>query len=772
MAVLIQIQLSSYDPPAAQSLMQDTTQIFDKAYRIAKFLVNFAQKDDSLHPRTLISCVKIAASVNKKCWWNSHHFARQLEGIGIVNSRLLLKEGMISHDRLMAANASEIEHILRWKAPRGTALKAKIDSLPALALETRLSESSNQLNIIITVKNPDTAACSRWDDNWLVVVATKTKTLKSVVLKGRDILSSTVYTVAGPVLQKGDSVQVYLGSMSSIGLNKRVEFAMPSPDPPPITSPAKRVIGNLLDDSFDGGASDTDDLLGSIELPSAMEALLDAPIPAPNQLFRKCKHTCADRATCGHKCCLVGVKSGKAKFPKRAAPSSSSENVSASSGGGSSGGGDGGAAAAGSTSTSATKKKAKKVSKVPAPSSKKPSMIQQHQLQMKASIPGGLTSVSLKGSGPTSSTTPVPSTKGRPSSAPSVGGSMMESFKFQTRGGGGGGGGSSHEVLSDSDSEDERKDQALLLQASSYPACSQSAAAVAAGQHQQQQQHHHHQASSSTETSGSTKSVWSANSGSASRPQPLSQHGQRQSGPAWSNGFTAGTAASGVAPAKQQQQQQHYQYNQQYQQETQQQQTYSRSSFNTRDQPLPLAKRYQAVSSAPKFLDPGSSSSASHLSSGALVGRGSRVTPQPPAASYTSASGWNPETHFSKSANKYAGYQPTSMLPSTASAALSIGRQPPPQHHNGTFGTIGTTVSRQNKTANSQQNRNYQPAVAPSADRGYAQQRFQQHNAYGGGGGGGRNTQPQQQHYYAQSEPHSHQLQPSAEFDDLFGDIF
>ena len=245
----------------------------------------------------------------------------------------------------------------------------------------------------------------------------------------------------------------------------------------------------------------------------------------------------------------------------------------------------------------------------------------------------------------------------------------------------------SDEVLSDLDSEDERNE---LLQASSYPASSHSAAAVAAGQHQQRQHHHHHhQASLSTATPRSTKAARSATSGSASRPQPLSQHDQRQPGPAWSNGFTAGTAASGVAPAKQQQQ---------YQQETQQQQTYSRSSLSTRD---------QALSSAPISPDYLSPSPALQQSSGALVGRGSRVAPQPSAASYTSASSWNPETRFNKPANTYAAYQPTSMLPSTASAALSVGRQPPPQ--------------------------------------------------YGGGGGGGWNTLPQQQ------------LQPGVELDDLFG---
>ena len=105
-----------------------------------------------------------------------------------------------------------------------------------------------------------------------------------------------------------------------------------------------------------------------------MEALLDAPIPSSNQLFRKCKHTCEDRATCGHKCCLVGVKNGKTKLPKGAPSLSSSKGASSSSSSINSGGGGAAAAAAAATggkasststtaasSSSTTKKKVKKV---------------------------------------------------------------------------------------------------------------------------------------------------------------------------------------------------------------------------------------------------------------------------------------------------------------------------------------------------------------------------------------------------------------------------
>jgi hypothetical protein len=229
------------------SFSMDVSRIWKAAPRVANFLIHFAMhlykvNPETLSPQTLNSCVQVASSVNCKCWWESPYIARQLEHIGPTLAKLLVDAKLDTHDKLLDTPSTKFEEILNRRTNGfGSKLKQSIEELPRLQLQSQFDQGSQKLSILVTVLNPDTATANNWDDDWVVTVGKKGTVLMCKQMTALSIINDRTTTILlDHVLQPGDKVNIYLGSIARVGLNKRTAFELPALVQ---TAPPKLLLG-------------------------------------------------------------------------------------------------------------------------------------------------------------------------------------------------------------------------------------------------------------------------------------------------------------------------------------------------------------------------------------------------------------------------------------------------------------------------------------------------------------------------------------------------
>ncbi|XP_066152085.1 probable ATP-dependent DNA helicase HFM1 [Euwallacea fornicatus] len=131
--VLIQAVLGNLEIPD-QSVLCDSVKIMRCCERLSKCLIEFVETKEKSYS-ALLNAIILAKCFRVKLWENSPYVSKQLTGVGVVNSHLLVKSGLTTFKDIAKANPRHIEMVVNRKAPFGNTLIDEATRLPQYDLD-------------------------------------------------------------------------------------------------------------------------------------------------------------------------------------------------------------------------------------------------------------------------------------------------------------------------------------------------------------------------------------------------------------------------------------------------------------------------------------------------------------------------------------------------------------------------------------------------------------------------------------------------------------
>ena len=135
------------------SLKQDMLQISWIGQRISNGLVQYLCQHP--HYKAILSAVTLAKCFHCRLWEVSPYVSRQLKGIGIALSTMLVASNKTTFQSILNSNPRDLESIVNRPPPMGDNLIEAVSHLPQyeLDLETENSESVVNLRVHISISN-------------------------------------------------------------------------------------------------------------------------------------------------------------------------------------------------------------------------------------------------------------------------------------------------------------------------------------------------------------------------------------------------------------------------------------------------------------------------------------------------------------------------------------------------------------------------------------------------------------------------------------------
>jgi ATP-dependent DNA helicase HFM1/MER3 len=252
------------------------------------------------HYRALAATLQLVASIKQKMWFDSPHVTRQLPHIGDVMSTALASAGATSLRALAALDPRRIEAIVGRRMPFGDEVLRSLAAVPqyhvvveqranaATPTEVALTISVSRLNYGASGEGgANGARAARYADVALVLADTNANRVllykKFLSARGSLQFSATVaypqsFLVARICLLEwvGQDVEQEIVVRYA---NRILPQRAPTIAPPPPTAAAAAKSGAAASKKRQGES-------------------------------KLCKHTCADKRACAHKCCKAGLDGG------------------------------------------------------------------------------------------------------------------------------------------------------------------------------------------------------------------------------------------------------------------------------------------------------------------------------------------------------------------------------------------------------------------------------------------------------------------------------
>lgn len=135
--IIIQAEIGAQEFPLDQnfqklktSLMQDRSIVFQHCHRIISSMIDcLIYKEDG---KGLINALDLARCLRARVWEGSAHELRQLEGLGPVAVRKLVKYGVRNLKMMEEMQPHQIESALSRNPPFGTNMLKLVKSVPRL----------------------------------------------------------------------------------------------------------------------------------------------------------------------------------------------------------------------------------------------------------------------------------------------------------------------------------------------------------------------------------------------------------------------------------------------------------------------------------------------------------------------------------------------------------------------------------------------------------------------------------------------------------------
>ncbi|XP_066257533.1 probable ATP-dependent DNA helicase HFM1 [Euwallacea similis] len=148
--VLIQAVLGNLEI-SDQSVLCDSVKIMRCCERLSKCLIEFVETKENSYS-ALLNAIILAKCFRVKLWENSPYVSKQLTGVGVVNSHLLVKSGLTTFKDIAKANPRHIEMVLNRKAPFGNTLTDEATRLPQYDLD--LTKTGDLVEVKLHLLNP------------------------------------------------------------------------------------------------------------------------------------------------------------------------------------------------------------------------------------------------------------------------------------------------------------------------------------------------------------------------------------------------------------------------------------------------------------------------------------------------------------------------------------------------------------------------------------------------------------------------------------------
>lgn len=239
----------------------------------------------------LAAALQLVASIKQKMWFDSQHVTRQLPHIGDVMSTALASAGATSLRALAALDPRRIEAIVGRRAPFGDEVLRSLAAVPQyqVAVEQRASATTpTEVSLAITVSRlnhagggDDARGARRYADVAFVLADTNAN---RVLLYKKFLSTRASLQFSATVTYPQSFLVVRICLLDWVGQDVEHEL---------VVRYANRILPQRL------------------ALPAqALGAAKSAPPPTKKRQqgeAKTCKHTCADKRACAHKCCKAGL---------------------------------------------------------------------------------------------------------------------------------------------------------------------------------------------------------------------------------------------------------------------------------------------------------------------------------------------------------------------------------------------------------------------------------------------------------------------------------
>ncbi|PSN45754.1 hypothetical protein C0J52_13790 [Blattella germanica] len=228
--------LTIYD----HSLKQDMYQIMWIGQRVSNALVQYLQCKP--HYRALLNAVMLSKCFRCKLWENSPYVSKQLKGIGVVLSTMLVASNKTSFQSIMESNPRDLESIINRPFPMGDNLIEAVSHLPQLELnlDTVINHSSVLVEINVSVSNyelvmqQNTAGPNHW--LFLLVGDSNNKCLYKEKFKDDRVLQQDTTSWTVEIKDSSSITEVFVDLVSEqwVGLDVHSKITLKLPGQSPL----------------------------------------------------------------------------------------------------------------------------------------------------------------------------------------------------------------------------------------------------------------------------------------------------------------------------------------------------------------------------------------------------------------------------------------------------------------------------------------------------------------------------------------------------------
>lgn len=262
------------------TLNNEAKTVFNHITRIVRCLAETVAAKAAFVAMT--STLQLVAACKHRMWHDSEHVTRQLPHIGDVMSAALASAGVTSLRALAALDARRIEAIVGRRPPFGDEVHRSLAAVPCYVVKLEhTAAGGTQATVNVTVNRTNFAdaggRASRYPDVALVVGDTATN---RVLLFKKFQSSRTNVTFSVTVSYPQTYLTARVALLDYVGQDVETETIVRYPN----RIPPQRTVATTVAAAAKNAA------------------------PAKRRLDAKqCKHTCADKRSCAHRCCKVGL---------------------------------------------------------------------------------------------------------------------------------------------------------------------------------------------------------------------------------------------------------------------------------------------------------------------------------------------------------------------------------------------------------------------------------------------------------------------------------
>lgn len=322
--LIIQFELGGLEFPSGMSglneFLVDKVATFKNAHRVMRAAIDVYKERNA--PSTLLKLMELSRCIIAKTWEGTSQVLTQFDGIGPVNAKKLLANGIRTiADAKAMLTRSKIERYLGMNPGVGTKIMRSIERIPDLDLgidQVSFNGNHVKFKVTVNVKNEINEVCTKANGYlaFISVVAIKGKTVldfRRLPLKKACGLRS--FILETPLEYSDDHVKIYLNCDEIAGIGKEANIfavehyikTLPNRINNDKQSADDVFSGDLADSIVEGSSDDRKDSTRNI----AHEAG-----PLDNTYVTECKHKCTDKFECRHQCCKKGTKHRCAKMCK------------------------------------------------------------------------------------------------------------------------------------------------------------------------------------------------------------------------------------------------------------------------------------------------------------------------------------------------------------------------------------------------------------------------------------------------------------------------